>query len=246
MPKPYSNNPKTKKLRRRAKRPPSKPTTTPKGKTEELYNYLISKGHHLDEGLKDEKFYNVLKRFRNSKIGAGTLSRLVQVSPDKLLCGPIGKVLGVEESLRTIFQLRHISLPDFFNSNFEIMAMRHNSGKIVLFDSAGHKWEHLPRQWIYAELVATRVMPADLRKWPSSWVINYFRARVLNVGRKGRCNIGTSSSAIDGGVNKLHQIRKINSFPTRKQQKKISKNTSKQVFDANDIDMLSTLTSNSY
>lgn len=231
----YATVNKPKRLRRRKKRIPRKPPIelTLEEKTAELYDQLIAASPRipLPEKLKDKKYYELLKRVGRGRVSKEALQSIIDASEEHLLVGPIGRELDVDSKVRTIFKLGGTSMSDCYQESFTFIAMRLPSGKIGLTNRDGDIYEYGANTMIYAEKLGTIKLPMDLREWSSRWMAAFFRLRLRHAETHGSCNGGR----IGYKVATLHNIRRINSSPSKKQRREISKNISKPVFDADEV-----------
>lgn len=219
---------KGKKLRRRS--------TTKKApalsRMESLFNEVTGEFGPIDDRFKDERYYQLLRRLALGRITSSTLSRIAKLPEEKLVCGPIGSVFKVNSPLRSLVSMRSASLPDKKTSKFTVIAMKCNE-LVVLLDASGGVLQYDPRKMIYGEMVSFIPLPPDLRKWDAVWSKNYLRASLQKNNRHNVSNPLYPQESWSGGVSQLHQIRRINKNPSKKQQQPSRK--AKQVFNMDEI-----------
>jgi hypothetical protein len=237
MPTQYSpSQPKTKRTKRlrRRKQPVKviKVELTLEEKTDALYKMLSSEsGTPVPAKCNDKKFYRLMSRLAKGKISNAMFTQLVNLDDDKLVAGPIGRVLETDSYMRTAFHLQWISLTDHCQESMNVIAMRLPNGMVGVVTRDGDIFEYKPGIWMYAEKVSTTALDFDLRKWNSRWVKAYFRLKLRHADTHGHINVAKPRYK----TQELHQIRRINSSPSKKQRREISKNISvKPILDAGD------------
>jgi hypothetical protein len=224
----YSTNTKGKKLRRRS--------TTKKGpalsRMESMFNDVVGEHGALDEKFKDEKYYQLLRRLALGRVTYSTVQRIGLLPEERLVCGSIGAVFKANSPLRSLISMRHASLPDKKASKFTVIATKVNE-LVLLIDSSGGILQYDPKKMIYGELVGFQPLPPDLRKWDAVWSKNYLRASVQSNNRHDVSNPLYPQESWGGGVSQLHQIRRINKNPSKKQKQPSRK--AKQVYNMDEL-----------
>ena len=218
---------KGKKLRRRSSTSKSRGPVL--SKTEALYKHLTDKGHTLDEKLKDDKYFVLLKRLSDGRVPLQIISYLMSVPEEKLVIGTIDSVFKAGTPLKSIIKVQHMSFSDTKMTSGEFIALR-QQGIVLLIDGNGHVYRYQPNKLVFGELLGVSPLPADLRKWDQGWAKLFLRASLIDRASAAPSNLGEKPQNIfGGGVAKLHQIRKINQYPGKKQL--ITQRRTKEIYD---------------
>jgi len=161
------------------------------------------------------------------------LRKLINAPEDSLIAGPIGRELDADSKLRTIFNLSNVSMNDCYHDAISFIALRLPTGKIGLTNTDGDIYMYDANTKIYAVKLGVTRLPVDLREWNNKWLSCFFKLRLRHAETHSSCNGGRVSYKAD----KLHTIRRINSSPSKKQRREISKDISKPVFEAAEVDL---------
>jgi hypothetical protein len=226
---------KGKTLRKRSKNGKKK-DVSPQGKIDALFKTLASDGHKLDERLKEERFHILLKRIANGRCPYSIGNRLAKLEEGVLARGSVDSIFKASSALKVIVTLKNTSFSDGRHSSCEFIGIR-TGGVVQLVGADGSMHKYDPSKLVYGQVVRITSLPADLRKWDPAWSTAFLKATMAHRVTNERCNKGSSQKVIHGGIGKLHQIRKINRNPSKKQL--IKQEQSKEIFDMPDMPLTS-------
>jgi hypothetical protein len=216
---------KGKKLRRRS----TENKGPPLSKSEALFKKAESDGLSLHESLREEKNYRLLRRVVDGRLSQATAEHLAALPPERVVYGNVDSVFKASSPLKYMLSLKHISLCDNSLTKSRFVGMRSGSN-VILINEAGKVLRYSASKWVYAELIKIEQLPADLRKWDPLWSKMFIKLQLLDIQAS---NKGRKLPMVSSDVNKLHQIRKINHSPGKKQlaaQQKI-----KEVYDMDEV-----------
>ena len=205
---------KGKRLRRRVSKGPVK------SKVEQLYDQVVHLGVTLPVNAKQEKFIPLLALLLQGRIDTKTAKHIVALPDDKYVYGTVETVFKTNTALRYYTDAKFVLLPDQIAKNSGFVGT-HNKGakQIHLIHHTGKVFKYNPGSLVYMELQEQKELPADLRKWDpriSKTYISLNLAKMSGENRRTR-DKQTTSSVIKEGVKSIHQIRRINVHPSKKQ-----------------------------
>jgi hypothetical protein len=225
------NNSKARKFRKRKKlraKRVAKTATVVKKLT--LWEELEKEGHKLHEGLKDDKYVPLLRtvgRFRSS----GKYRWLNEVFDNKdFFFTTCEELFTSEPGTQCVYTLEHAAFVRDSAASPHALLMPVKISKdhfIVAYMGPSTTTLKTVKKTaqIFGHLHNKRVLPADIRKWPTKFAWAYFKAKLqhskmLTKADSSRYRAIFGKSYTD---DKVHQIRKINPAPSRAQIMKIER-----------------------
>lgn len=205
---------KGKKLRRRVKTGPVK------SKAELLYDALVQTGVTLPIKIKQEKYIPLMDRLLQGSVDKTTVTRFLKLPEDKFICGTLESVFKTNTALRHLITTGLAVLPDqTVKSSSFVGVYDKETQQINLVHHTGKIFRYSPGSIVYLELEKQEELPADLRKWDPRISKSYIVLSLEHISGDSRRTRDKKnpSSVVTAGVNGLHQIRKINSNPSKKQ-----------------------------
>jgi hypothetical protein len=205
-----------KKLRRR-RTTKKKPLVS---KQEQLYKYCTELGHLLPEKAKDEKFIPLMQRVIDGQLPAARAIALLSSPDDKLICGTVASVFKATSLLKSLISVRNVSFPDQSVDKLIVMGVREErTGRVLLVQKSGKRLMYNDTDLVYCVIQSKKQLPPDMREWDYRWANAYIAAKMMSTASdSGRTRERENPmDIVSGGVEKLHQIRKINHSPGKKQ-----------------------------
>ena len=196
-----------------------------------LWDKLTTKGYTIPRSFRDGKFLRLLRRVEKGMFAQSTLNNIFE-NADKLVCGPASSVFFPDKAqLFTMIIFQHDVLgEDYYISDHG------RANKISVGGQKREAFECSVNEWVYAIKKEEKHLPYDMREWPDNFVRAFFRARLGDSETRTVSDQERSLRLLGHKPlkEKLHNIRRINSKPSKIQQRIIERQNQKDNVNISD------------
>lgn len=181
--------------------------------------------------LANERYIPLMKRVVEGNMPVSALSTLVDTT---IFCGTLEELLGEgDTSIPREIVLENVSTPEYYLPVLAGLGAEGRDGLRVYGDVVRSLRYHatqptIPRgKTIYCKVQKIEQLPADMRKWTEQQRVTFLQVRSAGIKISNVIDPERLASHYlrDGNpaTEKLHQIRRINGYPSKAQRRRISR-----------------------